>query len=139
MSERYRLAPVRDLRDRAERTTKGNLAAAVTDARATEAQVAAAAARVEAARTALAAATAITGGTALALARAEQFAVRRRRELAIAREEHDRAAASHRGQLAIVDAARDQLVRARADRELIERHFARWRADRAKLAERRAD
>jgi hypothetical protein len=38
-----------------------------------------------------------------------------------------------------VDVARRTLVRARADRELIDRHFARWREARRKQAERRED
>lgn len=133
------MAPVRDERDRTERTRRGELAAEVEKARASEAQVAAAAARVAHAEAALAKASALAGETALVLERIERFTQRRRRELAIAREEHARAIASHAGQLAEADAARGRLVRARADREIIERHFARWRTERAKLAERRAD
>ncbi len=140
MTERYRLAPVRDARDREERVQRGNLAVAVESARATEAQVAAAAARVATAEIALAAALRSSeSATAIALVRGEQFAARRRRELERVRDEHARAVASHAGQLASLDAARGKLTRARADREVIERHFARWRADRAKLAERRQD
>ncbi len=139
MTERYRLAPVREARDREERIQRGNLAAAVEDARATEHHVAAAAARVAAATTALEAARQTTATTASALVRSEQFITRRRRELDRARDNRARTVASHAGQVASLDAARTRLSRARADREVIERHFARWREDRAKLAERRAD
>jgi hypothetical protein len=38
-----------------------------------------------------------------------------------------------------VGEARGRLALARASRELIERHFARWRDQQRKLAERRAD
>lgn len=138
--ERYRLEPVRDAREREERTRKGTLAVAVDDAKASEAAVAAAAARVAAAEHALArAGTSVPETSALALVRRDRFVTKLRRALELAREEHDRAVAAHAGSLASVDAARARLVRARADREVIERHFARWREARAKLAERRAD
>jgi hypothetical protein len=39
----------------------------------------------------------------------------------------------------VVDVQRAVLARARADREVIDRHFARWRDARKKLAERRDD
>lgn len=140
MTDRYRLAPVRDARDREERVQRGNLAATIDQARASEQQVAAAAARVTAAETALADARIVTAeSTALAHARTERFASRLRAALELARDEHARAVASHRGQLATVDAARVRLTRARADREVIERHFTRWREERQKLAERRED
>jgi hypothetical protein len=47
--------------------------------------------------------------------------------------------AAHRGTLDQLDAARDRLARARADRRVIEQHFERWRAERARIADRRAD
>ena len=119
---------------------KGNLAGAIEQARASEAQVAAAASRVSAATTALQEARKLPAETsAIAIARSERFITKLRRTVELARDEHARALASHQGQLASVDAARDRLARARADREVIERHFARWRSDRAKLAERRED
>lgn len=140
MTDRYRLAPVRDARDREERLQRGNLAATIDRARASEHQVAAAAARVATARAALTSARVGTAeSTALALARTERFVAKLRAALELARDEHARAVASHLGQLATVDAARDRLTRARADREVIERHFARWREDRQKLADRRED
>jgi hypothetical protein len=140
MTDRYRLAPVRDARDREERVQRGNLAATIDQARASEAQVATAAARVTAAETALTRARIVTAETtALAHARTERFAAKLRAALELARDEHARAVASHRGQLATVDAARDRLTRARADREVIERHFTRWREERQKLADRRED
>jgi hypothetical protein len=140
VTDRYRLAPVRDARDREERVQRGNLAVTIEQARASEAQVAAAAARVTAATAALDKARApVAEASAIAIARTEQFIAKLRRAVELARDEHARAVASHRGQLATVDAARDRLARARADKEVIERHFTRWREDRAKLADRRQD
>ena len=144
-ADRYRLKPVAEARSREERLRRGDLAAASSDARASQAQVDAAAARVaatratlEAARTALSARIA-TGTTSTELARRELFIVRTRRDLEAAIDAHSRAEASHRGQLDAVDSARGRLARARADKEVIERHCARWRTERAKLAERRED
>ena len=141
VTERYRLAPVRDARDREERVQRGNLAVAVEEARATEAQVTAAAARVKKAADALAEARRAveTATTAIAVARGERFVGRLRRALELAQDEHARAVASHAGQHAGLDAARGRLARARADREVIERHFSRWREERKRLADRRTD
>ncbi len=141
----YRLAPLRDARDRDERARRGALADAVGDARAAEDGVAGAAGRVAGARAAIEAAARarselLAGGTSPAMiALAERYAARRRRELEAAIGEHLRARAAHEGRLAAVDEARGRLALARADRELIERHFARWRAHRRKLADRRED
>ncbi|HEY4057676.1 MAG TPA: hypothetical protein VGM39_13770 [Kofleriaceae bacterium] len=138
---RYRLSPVRDLRAREQRVREGNLAAAVGDARATQAVVDEAAERAQAARDAIdAARIRLTDGmTAQQVARAEVHLARLRRDRDAALDAVARAEAVHAGQIAEVDSARQRLVRARAEKELIERHFARWRADRAKLAERRED
>jgi len=144
-ADRYRLAPVRDARSREERVRRGDLAAAASIAKASLAQVDAAARRIEEARAKVEAARSAhialveAGTTSVALVRSEQFIVRVRRDLEIAIDAHARAEASHRGQADAVDAARGRLARARADREVIERHFARWRTERAKLAERRED
>jgi hypothetical protein len=155
--DRYRLAKVADLRARDERIRRGDLAVAVGDARETEARVEAARARTAAARTALAAAIAardeltgtttttrdaLTGTTTTtrdALVRAEQFITRRRGELERALGEELRAEAAHDARLGSLDEARRRLARARADREIIERHFARWREARKRLADRRED
>jgi hypothetical protein len=138
--DRYRLAPVRDARTRDEKSRRGDLAVAVGDARATEEHVAAALRRVEAARVAYEAARQTRGlATATELSRVEIYARRKRRDLEAVVGEHQRAEASHAGRLEAVDAARGQLARARADREIVERHFARWRESRRKLAERRED
>lgn len=138
--DRYQLTPLRDARAREERVQRGDLAAAVGAARATEAQVAAAAARVTAARTALEAArSAHFGTTAAALAIRERFLSRRRAELAAANDAQLRAQAAHAGQLGKVSEQQARLTLARAEREVIERHFARWRAARAKLVERREE
>ena len=143
--DRYRLAPLRDARDRDERARRGALAAAVGDARAAAEGVTEAVGRVAGARAALEAAARawtelLAGGSSPALiALAERYALRRRRELEAAIGEHLRARAAHEGRLAAVEEARGRLALARADRELIERHFARWRDQQRKLAERRED
>ncbi len=119
---------------------RGDLATAVADARTSERQVAAAAARVTAARDALAAARpTVPAATANRVVLAERYLARRRRELEAAIDMLLRAEAAHRGQLGAVDSARGRLTIARGDREIIERHFARWRTERRKLAERRED
>jgi hypothetical protein len=130
---------------RDERSRRIDLAGAVGDAQERAAQAAAAAQRVALARHALDVALderdrlLARGGPAAALAHHERYIGRRRRELADALDEQLRADAIHRGQLDAVDADRARLVRARADREVIERHFAAWRTERRKLAERRDD
>ncbi|MBS1121097.1 MAG: hypothetical protein H6Q90_3325 [Deltaproteobacteria bacterium] len=143
--ERYRLGPIREVRIRDERAHKGGLATAVGDAQATAAEVAAAAARVAAARGTLADARRTylalveTGSTLSLLALADRFCARRRRDLEASIAEHLRAEAAHTGRLGDVELARGRLVHARAEREVTERHFARWRETQHKLAERRED
>lgn len=131
---------MREARSRDERIKRGELAVAVGAATATADDVAAATRRVEAVRAAIATAratTTITTTTGLVLV--ERFLARLRRDLDEAIAAQLRAEASHAGRLEQIDLARGSLVRARADREVIERHFERWRADQAKLADRRAD
>ena len=137
--DRYRLAPLRDARERDERLRRGELASAIGDAKHVDARRAALAARVDAARAAAAAAARTSAGTAAQLVLADRFAARRRRELADALAELDRAETALAAQQGVVDAARTTLARARAEREVIERHFARWRDERRKLADRRED
>ncbi|HEU4731388.1 MAG TPA: hypothetical protein VFT22_26020 [Kofleriaceae bacterium] len=149
MNARYRLAPMREARARNERVRQGDLSGAVGDAQVHAAAVEAATRRVEEARAALAGANhardraltaAARGGVPVAtLAHLERYIARLRHALDAALGERSRAQALHRGQLEIVDAARERLARARAERELVERHFAAWRAERRKLAERRED
>jgi hypothetical protein len=136
--DRYRLAPVRDARARAEQVKRGDLAAAVGDARTTEARLIAARAKTAEARAALAGVKPI-GETAADHVRADRFAARLRHALADAIAEELHAEAAHDARLGAIDDARRTLARARADREVIERHFARWRDDKKKLAERRED
>ena len=139
--DRYRLAPLRDVRTLAEKSRKGELASAVGDARETQAKLDAARARTQEARTALdvARTTRATATTGAQLARVDQFIARRRRELEQAIGEETRCEVAHAQRQGVVDAARLVLARARADREVIERHFAKWRDERKKLAERRDD
>ena len=143
--DRYRLAAVRDVRARDEKSRKAELSSAVGDARETQAKLDAAHARTKAAQDALGAAQTAretqlsTGATTTQLARADQFIARRRRELAQTIAEEARCEATHTERQGTVDAARLVLARARADREVIERHFERWREARRKLADRRED
>lgn len=143
--DRYRLAPVRDARMRDERVRRGDLAAAAGDARETEGRLDAARTRTRAAREALAAALAardallVRPTTPAELARVEHFITRRRGELDRLLGEELRAEAAHGTRLGSLDEARGRLARARADRQVIERHFAEWRAAQKRLAERRED
>ena len=137
-ADRYRLAPVRDARERDEQTRRQDLAASVGDARETQGRLDAARARTHAARSALHAATR-SGHTAAQLAAAERFVARLRRDLDDAIGEELRAQAAHEARVGELDEARARLARARADRKVIERHFERWRAANRKLADRRED
>jgi hypothetical protein len=143
--DRYRLAAVREVRARDEKSRKAELSSAAFDARETQARLDAARARTKAAQAALATAQTTretqlsTGATTAQLTRADQFIARRRRELAQTIAEEARCEAAHAERQGKVDAARLVLARARAEREVIERHFERWRAERKKLAERRED
>lgn len=139
--DRYGLAGLRELREQHETARRGNLASAIGDAHVSATALEATRARTTAAREAL---TAATAGrqvlrTAELLAAADRFIARRRRELAAARDEELRAELAHAEKSGTVDARRAELVRARADRELVERHFERWRAARRKRAENQAD
>lgn len=142
---RYRLAAVRDAREREERGKRSSLASAVGDAAHAQARLEAARARTLAARDALA--TAVATRTQLAgaaatpaqLAGAERFVIRRRHEVQAALGEELRLEAALDERQSGVDVARRTLARARADREVIDRHFARWRETRKKQAARRED
>jgi len=142
---RYPLAPVRDARARDERTHRGKLADAAHDAKISEADVQRAADRIGAARSALVTARTArdallaAGVTPARLVVAEAYLTRRRRELDAATAEHLRAHAAHTGRLEAIDDARGALARARADKEVVERHFSAWREAQRKLAERRED
>lgn len=143
--DRYRLAAVRDVRARAERARQGELAVAVGDASDKAIRLDAARGRTTAARAALLVALQAreellaAGTSATGLLRAERYITRRRRELDAAIGDELRCEAIHAGRLDEVDAARQTLTRARAERQVIERHFERWRDEKKKLAERRED
>lgn len=136
---------MRDARARDERVRRAELADVAGSAQATADGLAAIAGRVERGRAAITDATARRdrllddGAPARVLAQLDRYLSRLRRALAATRDELARAEALHRGRLDEVDAARQRLARARADREVIERHFAAWRTERRKLAERRED
>lgn len=138
MSE-YRLEPVRTLRAVGERTREGELADAVEDARARADQLAAAAARTTAAREKLARARAATYATAHERARGDQYLARLRRDLEDALAGELRARAAHAQTTGAVGVARARVIAARAEREVVERHFGRWREQQRKLAERKAE
>ncbi len=137
--DRYRLAPVRETRERSERVARGELASAVDDTRDAAAQVAAIHARAADVRGRLTAAAGAAGHNASELAIAERYRSRLRGELAAIAGELDRAEAVLADRTGFADTARGALARARADREVIERHFARWREAQRKTAERRQD
>jgi len=137
----YRLRPLRDARERDERVTRGDLAAAIGDAASHAAAVELAARRVGAAREALDAAVRASTrqGEASRLALGDRYVARRRSELATAQAEHAHAIAARDAQQGEIDGARTRLTAARAARQVIERHFAGWREARRKAAERRED
>lgn len=136
---------MRQVRARNEQVQTGDLAGAVGDAQALARAVDDASRRVAHARAAIAAATAgrdgalAAGATIATIAHRERYLRRLRHDLDAAHGELLRAEARHRGQQSVVDVARGRLARARTEREIIERHFAAWRAERRKLAERRED
>jgi hypothetical protein len=147
-ADRYQLAAVRDARGRDEQGKRGELASSVGDAREARARLEAAQARTTAARAALAQALSAreavvaAGPTPAQMARianADRFVMRRRHELDASLGEELRAHGSHDAHQGAVDVQRRRLARARADREVIDRHFARWRESKRKLAERRED
>ena len=129
------------MRARDERVKRNDLAVAVDDARATEADVTRAAQRVADARAKLSQARDARGTltSAHALALADRHIARLRHVLDDRVAEHARTQAKHAGRVAAIAAARGTLTAARADKELIERHFARWRDQQRKLADRRED
>ena len=139
VEDRYRLAPLREVRERSEVTHRGHLSTAISDAHVTEEEVAEAAARVERARLALDAATRspASGTTATELVVAERYRSRMRAALAAARDEELRAWLVHEARTGEVETARARLARARADREVIKRHFATWRETQRKRRENR--
>lgn len=145
MEARYRLAPMREARARDERVRRGDLAGAVGDAQASSDDVVEVTGRLTRARAAITQATTVRerwltqGRAAGTLAHLEHHLRRLRRELDALHGELARADARHGGQLDLVDVAQARFSRARADREVIERHFTAWRAARHKLAERRDD
>jgi hypothetical protein len=136
---------MREARTRDELVKRGDLASAVRDALTLATGVDATVGQVARYRAQIAAAGAHRdrfldrGATVATLARLDRYVSRLRHALDAARGEQLRAEARHRGQLEAVDQARGRLLLARADREVIERHFATWRTERRKLAERRED
>lgn len=145
MEARYRLTRMREVRARDARLRRGELATQAGDERELAAQADAAAHRVALAAAAVTAAAAARdrllgrGASAAAIVLAERHLQRLRRTLDAERGALARALAHHAGQLDAVAAARARLAAARADREVIERHFAAWRARRKKRTERRAE
>ena len=133
----YRLRPVHDQRERDERAKRGELAAAVGDVRAADERLAVAAARVRELREILSRPHEAT--TIAELERLERYRARLRGQLEQACLDELHAQEARDGVAASADAARGRLAIARAARKVIEAHFARWRDDQRKLAERRED
>lgn len=138
---RYRLEPVRGVRDRAAQGARSELAGAVGAARITEADVARAAERTHVMRERALAARAARAGlsTAAAIARADLYVARCLHALAQARIEEHSAREVHAGRQVVVDAQRAKLVTARAEKQAIDNHFAAWREQQRKLADRRSE
>jgi hypothetical protein len=138
---RYRAAPARLQRQREERLQRGELASAVGEARAARHDLDELTARAQAARVQLEQASRLRDEQTTAARRvlAERFASHCRQALAAATDAVAVAEAALTAHDSVVDAAQRALARARAEREVIERHFARWREAQRKLAERRAD
>lgn len=124
-----------------ERQKRGELAGAVGDARAAEERLAVGKEKTTEALRALRAAEAQwqTEPSAARRVVAERYVARMRRVVEAARADELRAEAALANELGEVELARRTLARARADRELVERHFARWREAQRKLADRRED
>lgn len=141
--DRYPLAPAHGARQRTELVRRGELTAAIGDARLAEERLASSRERSAAARQQLAQAVVarqrLASADAAELARHERFIARCRREVEAAISAEHRAQEAHDRHASGVDLARSTLARARAEREVIERHFARWREAQRKLAERRED
>jgi multidrug resistance efflux pump len=77
--------------------------------------------------------------TSTQIAAADRYITRRRHELEAATGEELRLEASLDEHQSVVSGAQRTLARARADREVIERHFERWRQARRIAAERREE
>lgn len=140
----YRLRPVQDQRARDERAKRGDLVAAVGDVRAADDGLAAASERVARLREAIglshAAVQPVTSNaTSLTLLRVERYRTRLRGQLELALIDELHARELRDGKATSADHARDRLALARAARRVVEAHFARWRDDQRKLAERRED
>ena len=135
----YGLAPVREQRQRDERTSRGELADTIACAAASESALATADARIDTARRRLDDARRASDGAAGRLAITDRYLARLRHDLERAYSERARLASSHRERQQDVERAQGRFAWARAQREIIERHFARWRDQQRKRAERRAD
>jgi hypothetical protein len=139
--ERYRAAPVRVQRVHVENVRRGELATAAEHVRDAQATLAELRARSDAARARLAVAQRAVEEAPQAVRRvfAERFAARCRRLLAAATDAVAEGEETLADRTTTTDVARRALLRARREREIIERHFARWREAKRKLVERRAD
>lgn len=141
--DRYPLAPVRGVRQQATLVRRGELATALGEAQTAEEAWAISRTRTSEARALLAQARAtrhqLERAAAAELARHDCFIARCRRDVEAMVGAEARARATYDVHAGTVDAARATLSDARAEREVIERHFARWRETQRKLAERRDD
>lgn len=136
--QRYGLEALRDVR-RIDESTEQQAVAAQADAmRAAQQRADVAQARVDAQAHAAAQtqhaqqARLLQGAPAHLAVLAMHTAARQRQRLQVLAQEADRLAAMARGQDEQFDTAQQQLRQARAARALLDRHFAAWRARRAK-------
>ncbi len=137
-NQRYGLEALRDVRRIDESTEQQAVAAQAEAMRAAQQRADAAQARVDAqaqvaAQTHDAQHTRLMQGAPAHLAvLAMHAAARQRQRLRVLAQDADRLAAVARGQDVQFDTAQQQLRQARAARALLDRHFAAWRARRAK-------
>jgi len=122
---------------------RGELASAIGDAQLAEQMLAEARQRTVAAREQLARALAardqLSSATADLIRSHDQFIARCRNAVGDMVRAEQRANAAADAQASSVDNARATLAHARAEREVIERHFAQWREAQRKLANLRED
>ena len=136
--QRYGLEALRDVRRVEESTEQQTVAAQASVLRAAQQRAEAAAADVAAQQAAAAlvlqnaTAQLQTGASAQLATLAGNSAARHRRRLLQLQQDAARLAGLARGEDAKFDAAQQQLRAARIQRELLEKHFAAWRARRAK-------
>ncbi len=137
-TQRYGLEALRDVRRIDESTEQQEVASQAEAMRAAQQRADAAQARVDAQAQVVAQrqdaqhTRLMQGASAHLTVLAMHAAARQRQRLRVLAQDADRLAAVARGQDVQFDTAQQQLRQARAARALLDRHFAAWRARRAK-------